>query len=234
MIVLQVFAVVLCSYLLGAIPFGLLVVRAANGKDVRNIGSGRTGGTNAMRAAGFLAGLITAVLDVLKGAATAWVVGWLMPGYVWLQVLAAVMAIVGHNHSIFLRIKDFTGQVRLGGGAGGAPALGGAIALWSPAWLIVLPVGVLVYLLVGYASLTTISVTVVSTLIFAYRAAVGLSPWEYVLYGVLSAVVVVWALRPNLQRLRAGNERPVGLRAYLRKKAQSQNLPANAAKRLEF
>ncbi len=186
-----------------------------------------------MRAAGFLAGLITAALDVLKGAATAWVVSWLMPGYAWLQVLAAVMAIVGHNHSIFLRIKDPNGQVRLGGGAGGAPALGGAIALWSQAWLIVLPVGVLVYLLVGYASLTTISVTVVSTLIFAYRAAVGLSPWEYVLYGVLSGVVVVWALRPNLQRLRAGNERPVGLRAYLQKKAQSQSLPTTAEKSLE-
>ncbi len=233
MIVLQVLAVVLGSYLLGAIPFGLLVVCIANGKDVRKIESGRTGGTNAMRAAGFLAGLITAALDVLKGAATAWVVSWLMPGYAWLQVLAAVMAIVGHNHSIFLRIKDPNGQVRLGGGAGGAPALGGAIALWSQAWLIVLPVGVLVYLLVGYASLTTISVTVVSTLIFAYRAAVGLSPWEYVLYGVLSGVVVVWALRPNLQRLRAGNERPVGLRAYLQKKAQSQSLPTTAEKSLE-
>jgi len=61
------------AYLIGSIPSGLLVVKAATGKDVRHIESGRTGGTNAMRAAGPLAGLFTAILDISKGAAAVWV-----------------------------------------------------------------------------------------------------------------------------------------------------------------
>lgn len=225
MILFNILVVLLLSYLLGSIPFGLLVVRIASGKDLRQVESGRTGGTNAMRAAGLLAGFITAGLDVLKGAATAWVVRWLMPGFAWLQVLAAVAAIVGHNYSIFLREKNELGKVRLRGGAGGAPALGGAIALWSQSWMIILPAALLVYLLVGYASITTISVALFATVIFTYRATIGISPWEYAWYGVLAGALVVLALRPNLQRLRAGVERPVGLRAYLRKKAQAKKSP---------
>jgi glycerol-3-phosphate acyltransferase PlsY len=61
------------AYLIGSIPSGLLVVKIATGKDVREIESGRTGGTNAMRAAGPLAGLFTALLDVFKGAGAVWV-----------------------------------------------------------------------------------------------------------------------------------------------------------------
>ncbi|MRR30251.1 glycerol-3-phosphate acyltransferase, partial [bacterium] len=62
----------LLAYLAGAIPFGWVVVKIASGKDIRTVESGRTGGTNAMRAAGFLAGLFTAGLDVLKGFSTYW------------------------------------------------------------------------------------------------------------------------------------------------------------------
>jgi len=66
---LKILLVLTLSYLIGAIPFGLVVVKIATGKDVRTIGSGRTGGTNVMRAAGFAAGAVTAVLDWLKGGA---------------------------------------------------------------------------------------------------------------------------------------------------------------------
>ncbi|MFZ3078094.1 MAG: glycerol-3-phosphate acyltransferase, partial [Bellilinea sp.] len=110
------------SYMAGAIPFGLLVVWVFNGKDIRSVESGRTGGTNAMRAAGFFAGLLTAGLDVLKGVATGWIVAWLVPGIPWIQVVAALMAILGHNYSIFLIEEKIGGGVRLRGGAGGAPA----------------------------------------------------------------------------------------------------------------
>ena len=63
-----------CSYLLGSIPFGLLIVKLKTGKDIRSVESGRTGGTNAMRAAGFFAGLLTAILDLLKSAVCVWIV----------------------------------------------------------------------------------------------------------------------------------------------------------------
>ena len=72
--------VVILGYILGSIPFGLLIVKMKTGKDVRNVESGRTGGTNVVRAAGFGAGLLTATLDILKGATSVWVAQALLPG----------------------------------------------------------------------------------------------------------------------------------------------------------
>jgi glycerol-3-phosphate acyltransferase PlsY len=210
--------VLLLSYLAGSVPSGWLIVKIVTGRDIRDIESGRTGGTNAMRAAGWFAGVLTAGVDIFKGIATAWIVNWFMPGDVWLQVFAAVMAIIGHNYSIFLVERSESGRIRLRGGAGGATALGGAIALWPQVWLVILPLGVLVYLFIGYASVTTISVAFFATIVFAYRAVSDLSSWTYVLYGILAQVILIWALRPNLQRLARGTERAVGLRAYFVKK----------------
>jgi glycerol-3-phosphate acyltransferase PlsY len=214
----NVLLVVFIAYLMGSIPFGFFVVKLINGRDVRQVESGRTGGTNAMRAAGVGAGVLTATLDVMKGAATAWVVTWLAPHQPWVQVAAALLAIIGHNYSIFLlHRKD--GKWALRGGAGGATALGGAIALWNPIAFIILPVAFLIYLFIGYASVTTMSIAFIAMIIFIIRAIMGLSPWVYVVYGALALLVLVWALRPNIKRLIAGTERVVGLRAkWLKKK----------------
>jgi len=212
------FLSLIIAYLLGSIPFGFIVVKIINGRDVREVESGRTGGTNAMRAAGLGAGAITAILDVLKGAATAWVVTWLVPGQPWVQVGAALLAIIGHNYSIFL-LKYEDNRLKFRGGAGGATCLGGAIALWNPIVLIILPLAVLVYLFIGYASVTTMSIAFIAMIVFLIRAVLGLSPWAYVIYGALALMVLVFALRPNLQRLKNGTERVVGLRAkWLKKK----------------
>lgn len=206
------------AYLMGSIPFGFLVVKLVNGRDVREIESGRTGGTNAWRAAGIGAGALTAILDVGKGAATAWVVSWLAPSQPWVQVGAALLAIIGHNYSIFL-VKRENGRWALRGGAGGATCLGGAIALWNPIVLIILPIALLVYLFVGYASVTTMSIAFIAMVVFFIRAILGLSPWLYAVYGALALLVLVWALRPNLKRLIEGTERVVGFRAkWLKKK----------------
>lgn len=212
----------LLSYLVGAIPFGWLVVKIASGKDIRKIASGRTGGTNAMRAAGFLAGAFTAGLDVLKGISTGWIVGWLAPGSDWVKVAAALLAILGHNYSIFLIEKGTHGQVRLGGGAGGAPCLGGAVAVGGPVMFGILPLAALAFVLIGYASVTTISIAVLALVFSVIQAAFYGGPWIYALYGAISIGIVLWALRPNLKRLREGTERVVGLRAYLHKRAEKE------------
>ncbi len=211
------------SYIAGSIPFGLLFVWIFAGKDVRLVESGRTGGTNAMRAAGLIAGVLTAAGDTLKGVATGWLAGWLAPDYPWVRVVAALLAILGHNYSVFLIEKRSIGGIRLRGGAGGAPAFGGAISLWQFSGLIIFPLGALVYLLVGYASITTMSIAFFAILVFAVRAAMGLSPWVYVAYGFGALAMVIWALRPNLQRLRQGNERVVGLRAYLKRRQEAKS-----------
>lgn len=213
----------LLSYVTGSIPFGLLFVWIFTGKDVRTIESGRTGGTNVMRAAGFLAGVLTAAGDTLKGVATGWLVTWLAPDYPWVRVLAALLAIMGHNYSVFLMEKRTIGGIRLRGGAGGAPAFGGAIALWPYAGYIIFPLAGLVYLLVGYASVTTMSIAIFAIIVFSVRAVMGLSPWVYVAYGFGALVIVLWALRPNLLRLRQGNERVVGLRAYIKKRREASH-----------
>ncbi len=208
------------SYLIGSIPFGLIYVHLKTGQDVRQVESGRTGGTNAMRAAGCLAGAATAVSDFLKAAVTVWVARWLLPDATWLQVLAPIAAVIGHNYSIFLMERNEQGRLRLRGGAGGASAAGGAFGLWAPSLFIVVPIALFLLLVVGYASLATMSVGLVSILIFAYRAWIGAGPWEYVLYGVLVEALLVWALRPNIKRLISGNERRVGI--FAKKSTRSE------------
>ncbi|MBI4732345.1 MAG: glycerol-3-phosphate acyltransferase [Chloroflexi bacterium] len=207
---------VLAAYLFGSIPFGLLVVKATNGKDIRTVESGRTGGTNAFRAAGFRAGLFTAILDILKAAVTVWL-AQAITGNVWVHVLAPIAAVLGHNHSIFLPERGPVGRLRLRGGAGGAAALGGTFGLWPPAVLIMLPLGILIWWGIGFASVTTLSVGLMTMIIFAVRAALGLAPWEYVLYGLLAELLMLWALRPNIKRLFAGTERRHGLPVKLQK-----------------
>jgi len=219
--------VLLAAYLFGSIPFGLLIVKWKTGRDIRRIESGRTGGTNVMRAAGWGAGLVTAILDVLKAACTAWLAK-AVTANAWIHALAPILAILGHNYSIFLPERDEAGRLHLRGGAGGAASLGGAFGLWWPSVLIILPIGALIYFIIGYASVTTMSVAFIATVIFAVRAALGFSPWQYALYGVLAEILLLWALRPNIRRLINGTERLQGWRA----KRQQQKKTGNPSTRV--
>jgi glycerol-3-phosphate acyltransferase PlsY len=221
--------IALLAYLIGSIPFGLLIVKLKTGKDIRQVESGRTGGTNALRAAGFWAGLLTALMDILKGAAVVWLARWLAPGDHLLHVIAPLAAILGHNHSIFLPDRDEQGRlVRLRGGAGGAPSVGGALGLWAPSVLIILPLGALVFFTFGYASITTLSVALFATLIFAVRAFLG-QPWVDVLYGLAALLLLLWALRPNIRKLLAGKERVVSISLNGRLKAKKEKETAAEA-----
>lgn len=201
--------ILVLAYLFGSVPFGLLVVKLKTGKDIREIESGRTGGTNAMRAAGFWAGLSTALLDMLKGALSVWVAQALTADH-WVHVAAPLAAILGHNYSIFLPERDENGKfLRLRGGAGGAPSVGGAIGLWPGSFFIVFTLGVVTFFTVGIASVTTMAVAFFAIIVFAVRASQGLMPWIDVLYGVGAEILLMWALRPNLKKLFEGNERIV-------------------------
>jgi glycerol-3-phosphate acyltransferase PlsY len=211
----------LTAYVIGSVPTGYVIVRAVSGRDLRQVGSGRTGGTNAMRAAGYGAGLLTALLDLLKGAVGVWLARGLLPADVAPagMVLAGLCAIVGHNYSVFLKFR---------GGAGGAPCVGAALAIWPWSAVIVIPAGVLILFGIGYASVATLSVAVVISAVFAYRTYVLRGPGaeaEYILYGVGAFVLLAWALRPNLRRLIRGEERLVGWRARRMKRAGVGDVP---------
>lgn len=218
--------VIFLAYVFGSIPFGLLIVKLKTGKDLREVESGRTGGTNAMRAAGFWAGFATAMMDILKGAGAVWVAKWITPAE-WVHVVTPLAAILGHNYSMFLPERDENGKfIRLRGGAGGAPSVGGAMGLYPSSILIILPLGMLTFFTIGIASVTTMAVALFAIILFAVLAAQGILPWDYVWYGVGAELLLIWALRPNLKKLFAGQERIVkySLNGWLRsRKEKAEN-----------
>lgn len=216
--------VVILGYIIGSIPFGLLIVKIKTGKDIRTIESGRTGGTNAVRAAGLGAGLLTAFMDVLKGAASVWLAQALLPEIHLIHVLAPLGAILGHNYSVFLISRDENGRLRFHGGAGGAPALGGAIGLWLPVLPIVLAAGALIWFTLGIASITTMAIGLVVTVVFAIYSSLGVLEPVNIWYGVIAELLLIWALRPNIKKLLSGKERVVkfSLNGWLRAKRDAQ------------
>jgi acyl phosphate:glycerol-3-phosphate acyltransferase len=215
---------VIMGYILGSIPFGLLIVKLKTGKDIRTVESGRTGGTNAVRAAGLGAGLLTAVFDILKGAAAVWLAQTLLPERPLFHILAPLAAILGHNYSLFLISRDESGKLRFHGGAGGAPALGGAMGLWFPMFPIVITAGALVWFTLGIASLTTLVIGLLVMIVFAVRASQGLMEPIHVWYGVITEILLIWALRPNIKKLLSGQERVVkfSLNGWLRARKEAR------------
>jgi acyl phosphate:glycerol-3-phosphate acyltransferase len=219
--VLKIMLVLFIAYLIGSIPVGWLIVKIFKGKDVRTLGSGRVGGTNVMRAAGLFAGLLTAGFDAGKGILVGFLAAVMVPGSLWVKIVSVILAVVGQIFSVFLIEKATNGRIILRGGAGGSTTLGGAIALWPYSWVVILPLIALVYIGIGYASVTTISIAFFSLILFGYRAAAGFGPWEFGIYGLITLIIVLYALRPNLKRLKEGTERAVGLRAYFKKKLEN-------------
>jgi glycerol-3-phosphate acyltransferase PlsY len=216
-------ATILIGYVLGSIPSGAIIVRLATGKDIRNIGSGRTGGTNAMRAGGSLAGAVTGVLDVLKSFLAIAICRWILPGNHFLEALTGLAAVLGHNYSLFLVEWRETkiGKIPIfHGGAGGAPTVGAAAAFWFPSLYIVLPIGLLVFIFIGYASVTTLAGGIAVIIIFSIRAYLGYSSKWYVVFSVITLCLLAWSLRPNIERLLKGTERVVGMRAWIKREKQ--------------
>ena len=216
----QIIAILMVAlgYVIGAVPVGLLIVKRMTGKDIRMVGSGRSGATNVIRAAGLGAGFTTALLDLVKGALPIWLVKLALPAWPWAHVLAGVAAVLGHNYSIFLRevvTNPKTGRARtvLRGGAGGVTTVGGAIGLWAWTGAILVPTGAAILFGIGYASVATMSGGLLTTAIMAVRASQGLAPTPYVYYGLSCFALQLWALRPNIKRLLNGTERLVGWRA---------------------
>jgi glycerol-3-phosphate acyltransferase PlsY len=210
--ILKIIIVFIYAYLVGSIPFGLILTRLLTGQDIRILGSGRTGGTNAGRIGGLWVGVFTTLLDGLKAASAVWLSRYLVDS-AWIDVIAPLLSIVGHNYSIFLIQRDNQGKISLKGGAGGAACAGGSVGLWPFSFFIIVPIAALLLYTIGYASITTISMALISIIIFSIRAVLGYSPWQYILYGLLSEILLLWALRPNIKRLLEGNERLVGRRA---------------------
>jgi len=197
---------IIVGYALGALPNGYFLLRLIKGEDITKIGSGRTGGTNAMRAGGFGLGLATALLDILKGYLAVALARWIAPDLVWAHALAGVASVFGHNWSLWLYL--LTGKISAGAGAG--PNTGAALAFWPPMILLVVPLGLILVMVVGYASVATFSIAVIHVIVFVILYFQG-GPAEPIVYSLMTTVLVAWALRPNFVRLMKGTERRVGI-----------------------
>ncbi|MBC8447984.1 MAG: glycerol-3-phosphate acyltransferase [Chloroflexi bacterium] len=191
------------GYLLGSLPVGYLVGKL-HGVDVRQHGSGRTGGTNVWRATGQIwPPLLTVLGDIGKGLLAVWL-GRRLAGSELAAALAGAAAVFGHNWPVFLRFK---------GGGGGITAGACLVMLNWVAGAITVPLAILALYLSRYASVGTLSVGGGGLLVLLTLrlAAPGLAPTIHLLYGLLAAAWIVWALRPNIRRLLRGTERRITL-----------------------
>ena len=188
------------GYLLGGIPFGIIVPRLIGGTDPRTVGSGRTGGANVSRAVGYRWAAVSGLLDVAKGSLAVLLIVALGGGPV-PQVIAALMAIVGHSLSPYIGLR---------GGRGVAPATGGAIILAPIILIAIFPVFALTILITRIASLGSLSASLIGGLAMIVIAAVTPLAPIYFVYGV-GVPALIWLFHvDNIGRLLRGEERRVG------------------------
>ena len=193
------------AYLLGSIPFGYILVRLFRGEDIRASGSGNIGATNVARSGARGLGLLTLILDALKGliavSSAVLMVNLQSGGQAktmtgWLPALAAISVIVGHIFPVWLHFK---------GGKGVATGVGAFLALTPKAVLVVLGVFVVMVIAFGYISLASIVAAAIFPAIafFVYERYL---PSTILFAMATSSLLIILKHKANIQRLLAGNE----------------------------
>ena len=189
---------VAAGYMLGSIPFGLLLAKLLGGKDVRQHGSGNIGATNVSRVAGPVAGILTLILDAAKGATAVWLASRFTDHSAGAMMLSGLAALVGHCFSLWLGFK---------GGKGVATGLGVFAALCPLAALLGLVVFVVFFLYWRYVSLASLAGTAAMPLFVYLLWAPGHAPPLSVTIGTLLTALLIFVKHAaNLQRLAQGTE----------------------------
>jgi acyl phosphate:glycerol-3-phosphate acyltransferase len=190
-------AFVTAGYLSGCLPMGVIVARLTGAPDPRTVGSGRTGGTNALRAMGFRRAALVATLDVLKGFVPTAVAGQLT-GDPLIVALTGIAATVGAWRSVFLRFH---------GGRGVATGIGAALYVQPLAVVLGLPFFFVPILVTRWVSLGSLLGTAAGALILGGFVLLGWNAWPALLFAVAGAGVVWLAHHDNIGRLLRGEER---------------------------
>jgi glycerol-3-phosphate acyltransferase PlsY len=191
---------IVCGYLLGSIPFGLIISQRVSGSDLREFGSGKTGFTNSLRVLGLKRSLPVFAGDLLKGAAAA-LLPLLYTDDPWARALGGLAAVVGHVWPVFAGFR---------GGRGVLTGAGVLLALSPIASVIAFVVAGLVILVTKYVSLASITGCVVAAALSCAFAANGNLAWPCAIVVTLGAALVVVLHHDNIGRLLAGTERKVG------------------------
>ena len=186
------------AYLLGSIPFGLILGKIFGSGDVRAEGSGNIGATNVARVAGPLAGILTLILDGAKGAAAVLLAERYSNGSAMWMIIAGLAALIGHCFPIWLKFK---------GGKGVATAAGVYLALSPLAFLAGLILFILVVGFWRYVSLGSISAAAAMPMLLYFLWAPHHAPPPVITFGALAvAMLIVYKHDANLQRLVNGQE----------------------------
>ncbi len=194
------------AYLLGSIPFGFLIVKLKSGADVRQTGSGGTGATNVTRKAGKGAGVITLILDALKGTAAVLIARWLTgeAGTSWVVAGAAVLAVVGHCFPVWLKFKA---------GKGVATGLGVFLAIVPWAVLAAAIVFLLIVWRTRFVSLGSVLAAAVVPLwtLIQHTLISPVPDFAPVMAALCAAsTIIIIKHHENIQRLLAGTENRFG------------------------
>ena len=193
---------IVVGYLIGGIPFGIIVARAVGGPDPRTLGSGRTGGANVARALGPRLALLAGLLDAAKGAVSV-LFALFLTSEPLVAVLAALAAIIGHSRSPYIGLR---------GGRGVAPAWGALLVIQPVVALVCLPVFAAIVYLTRISSLASLATSLVAGVGLAIAVFALDMPQAYLVYAV-AGTIVVWLFHiDNIQRLVAGEERRVDWR----------------------
>jgi acyl phosphate:glycerol-3-phosphate acyltransferase len=188
----------LAAYLLGSIPFGLLLTKLFGGGDVRKAGSGNIGATNVARVVGPLAGILTLVFDTAKGAAAVWLAGRFTNESATWMMIAGFVVLLGHCFPVWLKFK---------GGKGVATALGVFLALCPLAAVSALLLFVICVAYWRYVSLGSVAAAAAMPLLIYFLWAPHHAPPIIVDMGTLAiALLVIYKHDGNLQRLVEGTE----------------------------
>jgi glycerol-3-phosphate acyltransferase PlsY len=186
------------AYLIGSIPFGIILAKLFGGVDVRKAGSGNIGATNVARVAGPLPGILTLVLDGLKGVATVWLSARFTNDSALWMTIAGLFALLGHCFPVWLRFR---------GGKGVATAAGMFLALCWPAALGAIGVFILVVLFSRFVSLGSVSAAAAMPLLVYLLWAPHHAPPPIVTFGAFAAaMLVIYKHDANIQRLVEGRE----------------------------
>jgi acyl phosphate:glycerol-3-phosphate acyltransferase len=190
-------AVVVIAYLLGAIPFGYLLVKWKTGADVRAAGSGNIGATNVMRTTGRAAGILTLLLDIAKGFAAVWIAGRLtapdLDTALWMSV-AALAVMAGHAYPVFLGFK---------GGKAVASFVGAFLCLMP--WVLAAEVIIFVVVVIWTRHISMGSIVGAATLPLSVWLVMQ-APWPAVMASAVAGGFVIYRHSSNIKRLRLGTE----------------------------
>ena len=211
-LVVKYLVIAIIAYLLGAIPFGLIISRRMAHVDIREHGSGNIGATNVFRTLGTRLGLLTGILDLSKAAAAVLLAMFIIGNEVFVvaghdihvqlaQILAAISAMVGHNWSVYIKFK---------GGKGVACFIGGLLVINWVVALIGLAAGIIIALTTRYVSLGSMLMAVCVLLVLVALALLAVSAPVYIVYGLLAAGLIVFQHRSNIMRLQSGTELKLG------------------------